>query len=80
MASSLRRSRVRLPRAEEHGNIFCIEKDHVLIEELITFASQENSAVHNGGDPRINIIEGDALKLLLEVIEKNHARRGGGAL
>jgi 16S rRNA (adenine1518-N6/adenine1519-N6)-dimethyltransferase len=46
--------------------IFCIEKDHALIGELTMLAAQENSAAHD--DPHINIVEGDALKLLPKII------------
>jgi 16S rRNA (adenine1518-N6/adenine1519-N6)-dimethyltransferase len=47
------------------GRIFCIEKDQALIAELKIFAEKENSAGNAG---HMNIIEGDALKLLPEVV------------
>ena len=65
-----------------HGKcceIFCIEKDHTLIGELTALAVQENSAA-TGGVAHINIIEGDALKLLPEIVaEKIASYSGGGA-
>jgi 16S rRNA (adenine1518-N6/adenine1519-N6)-dimethyltransferase len=48
----------------KHCEIFCIEKDHKLIEALNLFAAQENSAAK---DPLVKIIEGDALKTLPEM-------------
>ena len=50
----------------KHCEIFCIEKDHALIRGLELFAAGENSA----NDPYIKIIEGDALKLLSEIVTK----------
>jgi 16S rRNA (adenine1518-N6/adenine1519-N6)-dimethyltransferase len=47
--------------------IFCVEKDRTLIERLELLARQERSdSEHNEGKEgiRVNIIEGDALKLL----------------
>ena len=55
-----------LAAREKHCEILCIEKDRALIGELATFAAQENSAARDG--LHINIIEGDALKLLPEVV------------
>lgn len=71
-----------------HCKIFCIEKDHALIEHLRLFATQENSAPSGKttdarGGARINIIEGDALKLLPEITKKiggtHSAARDGDA-
>ena len=51
--------------------IFCIEKDHALIVGLEAFATKENIADDDTGqNTRINIIEGDALKLLPEVVSE----------
>lgn len=67
-----------LVRAAENAHakrceIFCIEKDHALIGGLEQFAAQENSAMGDAGDdvstsPRVTVIEGDALKLLPNMI------------
>ena len=64
-----------LAARSKHCEIFCIEKDHALISGLEAFAGQENivAAEHAGGGDahadRINIVEGDALKLLPEVVK-----------
>jgi 16S rRNA (adenine1518-N6/adenine1519-N6)-dimethyltransferase len=57
----------------EHCEFFCIEKDHALISRLEQFAAQENSAIGGAGDDvsagsRVTIIEGDALKLLPDMV------------
>jgi len=57
----------------KHCKIFCIEKDHTLIGGLEQFAAQENSAIGDAGDDasvgsRVTIIEGDALRLLPDMI------------
>ncbi len=48
----------------KHCEIFCIEKDHSLLDNLELFAANENSM----NDAHIKIIEGDALKLLPEIV------------
>lgn len=68
----------------KHCKIFCIEKDRALVGELEVFATQENSTIDNTVDngalddtnarPRVTVIEGDALKLLPEIILKNIVR------
>jgi 16S rRNA (adenine1518-N6/adenine1519-N6)-dimethyltransferase len=49
----------------KHCEIFCVEKDHALIGGLENFAAQENSAM---GNLRVTIVEGNALKLLPEMV------------
>jgi 16S rRNA (adenine1518-N6/adenine1519-N6)-dimethyltransferase len=49
-----------------HCEFFCIEKDHSLVENLELFAANENSV----NDAHIKIIEGDALKLLPEIVAR----------
>jgi 16S rRNA (adenine1518-N6/adenine1519-N6)-dimethyltransferase len=64
----------------KHCEIFCIEKDHALIDELEKFAAKENAATINAASnnanigSRVAIIEGDALKALPELIFKNITR------
>ena len=57
----------------KHCKIFCIEKDHTLIEGLESFAAEEKNK--NDGSS-ITIIEGDALKALPEIISENILRAG----
>jgi 16S rRNA (adenine1518-N6/adenine1519-N6)-dimethyltransferase len=59
----------------KHCEIFCIEKDHTLIGGLEQFAAQENATAMSGASgargsasPRVTIIEGDALKLLPDIV------------
>lgn len=54
-------------------DFFCIEKDNTLVGELEQSAMQENSAISGASDevsagPRVTIIEGDALKLLPDMV------------
>ena len=51
--------------------IFCIEKDHALIEGMKRLASQENSA-DTGHINRVNIVEGDVLKLLTSLTSRDY--------
>lgn len=68
-----------------HGKIFCIEKDRTLIDGLQTIAAQKNLVAQTArreksASARVNIIEGDALKLLPGVVAKKILRsEDGGA-